>query len=1056
MDGPMSPTDAAFELFVADPQRLGQPYPLGGHVSRTRIVDTDPDIAGVAAHAGAEQAAIASAARAAAVAARRRRLLEGDGVPGLGAAAAAVVDAYTARGATPPPNPPHAPGFTVYFGYASENGYTRTEQGTFHPLHEYCEDMIDTDVVSPVTYTPKPEPTDAAAAAPEARLSPASSALAPAAAGGPAKLSAASPTSPTSGTMNLRAVSAATAAAAATTTTTNTAAAASAAARDERHGRLHATSGSERALQHILAGSTATEGAVPSPVTSRIPLVPGAHGHASATDPHPNSLVWVLGDGHGGISAVRYFVPAVKWALRALLSSRGWDFSHTADRHQFTRDATEIFHTLDRHFNEVRQADWNAWNALASQEGHRRPLNDGCTLNVVVIHGGYFVNLNLGDTRALLARIDLPALSALRRPAADTAATSNLGNSHDSSGGGQGDGLQPGHGAAGEATGPPRSDTSSPPARLVPPGVSEQQRIAALTRMSSNASIASLLTDPDAGDADHAAAAAAAGRAHRGDSAFLSAPGSGPPVGFSLAPDSASDTSDTSDGRAVHRRSGLHPPSDDGTAPGHADGANGVPAGPYRPLHRDMSNWSIASLNSDSGTAPAAPAPSTLAGVAPPSGGQPKPAPHVTTLTPATWLQARHGQSAVQAAAAASSARGAAAAAVPAAVFQGQRTLPLIVASDAIPTDPSSIQAIEAMEARFEDAQAHGSIGGYAHGHGARGAGVGDEDEDEDDAEDDGEAVGAMAQRLQAETAAAPSSNAALLWALDQPIHLGVPQLLYTSTDHNMRHPHRVSGILAAGAKFVAPSGRHLSAGDRYVNAAGVEEALEVDPARTRPMTWAGNWRIWRPASEVIAQRRVHNRYTLNLTATMGDLVFKVPPAILDVTPDIAFHRLERGAHYVVVMATDGIWDHLACHAESESQNQVVLDAVHAALVPQLELLEEQLAAADVHGAPRGGTLDPVTQALLQVTYWLTHRESALSPRFDSRGDYVSRVTGYGPLAAAHRDVLPVGPPTLRHSDLADGRPPPPLHQQLASLFGQGGMRYDDATALVGLIVADP
>jgi hypothetical protein len=43
----------------------------------------------------------------------------------------------------------------------------------------------------------------------------------------------------------------------------------------------------------------------------------------------------------------------------------------------------------------------------------------------------------------------------------------------------------------------------------------------------------------------------------------------------------------------------------------------------------------------------------------------------------------------------------------------------------------------------------------------------------------------------------------------------------------------------------------------------------------------------------------------------MGDLLFKVAPAVLSPVPDISFIEILKGWEYVGVLATDGVWDHL-------------------------------------------------------------------------------------------------------------------------------------------------
>jgi serine/threonine protein phosphatase PrpC len=43
----------------------------------------------------------------------------------------------------------------------------------------------------------------------------------------------------------------------------------------------------------------------------------------------------------------------------------------------------------------------------------------------------------------------------------------------------------------------------------------------------------------------------------------------------------------------------------------------------------------------------------------------------------------------------------------------------------------------------------------------------------------------------------------------------------------------------------------------------------------------------------------------------MGDVLFKIEPQILTAKPDITFIKLDQTKDTIIVMATDGLWDHL-------------------------------------------------------------------------------------------------------------------------------------------------
>ncbi|KAI8802853.1 hypothetical protein BJ742DRAFT_831680 [Cladochytrium replicatum] len=121
---------------------------------------------------------------------------------------------------------------------------------------------------------------------------------------------------------------------------------------------------------------------------------------------------------------------------------------------------------------------------------------------------------------------------------------------------------------------------------------------------------------------------------------------------------------------------------------------------------------------------------------------------------------------------------------------------------------------------------------------------------------------------------------------------------IFTSNDHNMTHPEKVNSIHRAGGQFVNPNGTI-----KYVH---------VQPDRVTPYHELVGARIYRPANKAIRTIGVSNKRTLNLTATMGDLLFKVEPAVLCSRPDVEFIYLDPAHNYMIVVATDGVWDHIS------------------------------------------------------------------------------------------------------------------------------------------------
>ncbi|KAI9349028.1 hypothetical protein BDR26DRAFT_669789 [Obelidium mucronatum] len=133
---------------------------------------------------------------------------------------------------------------------------------------------------------------------------------------------------------------------------------------------------------------------------------------------HPStepSRLFILADGHGGILASKFFVPRTKAVLSDLLHSQSWDFSVPQDRQEFESRACDAFRVIDAEYCAIQVGRYRTWvdNGSNPQE---RPDDDGCALVAVVIHGGWLVNMNVGDSRMTLH-------SRLRQPHATTTTT---------------------------------------------------------------------------------------------------------------------------------------------------------------------------------------------------------------------------------------------------------------------------------------------------------------------------------------------------------------------------------------------------------------------------------------------------------------------------------------------------------------------------------------------------------------------------------------------------------------------------------------------------------
>jgi serine/threonine protein phosphatase PrpC len=194
----------------------------------------------------------------------------------------------------------------------------------------------------------------------------------------------------------------------------------------------------------------------------------------------------------------------------------------------------------------------------------------------------------------------------------------------------------------------------------------------------------------------------------------------------------------------------------------------------------------------------------------------------------------------------------------------------------------------------------------------------------------------------------------------------------FASSDHNMMNPVKVSDISKKGGKFLDPTGTMI------LN-------VRVEPPECRGgrlYRELSNSRLYRPQSDIIRAVGCSHKRTLNLTGTMGDLLFKIHPPVLSCIPDFSFVRLE-GPENVLIMATDGIWDHLYTDS-TEYQNEAVVEKVMKCFQQTLELpvISSSWDSA-ISDETRVG--DPAEEALGVVCDLLIDRESLAGDLYTPR-----------------------------------------------------------------------
>jgi len=94
----------------------------------------------------------------------------------------------------------------------------------------------------------------------------------------------------------------------------------------------------------------------------------------------------------------------------------------------------------------------------------------------------------------------------------------------------------------------------------------------------------------------------------------------------------------------------------------------------------------------------------------------------------------------------------------------------------------------------------------------------------------------------------------------------------------------------------------------------------------TKPYSDLVGTRIYRAANDRINEIGISNMRTLNMGATMGDLLFKIEPAVLCNEPDVTFNKLNANKDYLLVIATDGVWDYLKYDYSATQMNNNLLE----------------------------------------------------------------------------------------------------------------------------------
>ena len=182
----------------------------------------------------------------------------------------------------------------------------------------------------------------------------------------------------------------------------------------------------------------------------------------------------------------------------------------------------------------------------------------------------------------------------------------------------------------------------------------------------------------------------------------------------------------------------------------------------------------------------------------------------------------------------------------------------------------------------------------------------------------------------------------------------------FSSADHNMTHPQKIRNIIERGGSFINP-----------IALKRIEVPIKTPGREYRELA---NARLCRIHSDEIANVGCSHRRTLNLTATLGDLLFKIEPAIISSVPDFSFIKLHN-SESILIMATDGLWDHLTAH-KAVVQNETIVEKVTQKISSVME--QSFLDESTLDSTTSNGILG----ALNQVCEDLVERENRIDSLF--------------------------------------------------------------------------
>jgi serine/threonine protein phosphatase PrpC len=155
---------------------------------------------------------------------------------------------------------------------------------------------------------------------------------------------------------------------------------------------------------------------------------------------------------------------------------------------------------------------------------------------------------------------------------------------------------------------------------------------------------------------------------------------------------------------------------------------------------------------------------------------------------------------------------------------------------------------------------------------------------------------------------------------------------VFSSLDQSPDHPEKAYNVSHNGGIFLSSGGIP-------------RKRPSIEPFEKRGMVTYPELvgtRIYRPSNKRIEELGINHLMTLNMGGSMGDLLFKIEPAVISCRPDVSIVKIDNSVDNIILIATDGIWDHLNWQ-EPDKQNEKIMSYISKQLGEDAVVSEELL-----------------------------------------------------------------------------------------------------------------